>query len=896
LLSLSPKLLEHLRQGGTLLVPTRARRRAVQLAYASARRHEAHAVWPSPEVLTVRAWVRRECEQRAALAPREWPRALSASEEWLLWREATEAAARGAVFFDEGLLASALQRSAALAADYGVPFARGAPQSEAGLMHEAQHIFSERCAELGAAGHASLSARLAQAERPPAAPLVAGFTSIPPRLEALTGGALAPSNPGPPPHPQRLRPPDPDGELEAIAAWCRERLAADEGAHLLVLLPGSPGRRARLASLIRGALQPQELLAPGASPACVAEEEGTALAAQAPIAQALRGLALLCGATLEVQSLRQWLLDPHWERPGAAERAALALHLSESALSALSLRELAGVLQLAPAPLSAAARALDAQLRAAAIHLPLQTRLTPRRWCERFARALAALSWPGAAADPIAAAARLAWQELLESYGELEAVSGMRTAASAVALLRELAQHTSTAAAGADAPVTVSGALEDPLVRCDGIWVGSLSADVLPQPVMPDPFLGLAAQLTAGIPQASERGRTREATSLLSAWGAATPDLRLSVPVREGDLALLPTPLLPDWQASGHGGTLWLPARLARAALTESIEDAHGPNWNPAQPLPGGTRALTLQSACPFRAYAELRLGALELPQAAPGIAMDQRGLLLHAALQALWERLREQRRLLALEPAALERLIGECVAQAAQALLLAPRGRRARRTRARTDPAQLDFLASLPAPLERECRRAVRLIGELCALERTRADFTVLATEATRELVLAGARVRMRLDRIDQTAAGQVILDYKSGRAGSPDWYGPHPTHPQLLAYLAALGAQVVALATVNVTAREVRFCGIAGAPQVLPRLEVLPAEAGAEAGRPSWEEQRRAWRELLERLISGFLAGEAAVAPAPGACDYCHLGALCRIGSHARPEDTPGAADADE
>jgi ATP-dependent helicase/nuclease subunit B len=897
LLSLPPKILAHLHQGGTLIVPTRARRRAVQLAYAQTQLREARAVWPSPQVLTVRAWVRQECERRAAADPQEWPRALSASEEWLLWRQAATAAAGGTVFFDEGLLAHALRQAAALAADYGVPLARAAAGSEAGLLYEAQRLLSGRCAELNAADHPALLARLARAPRgatPP--PRLAGFPSIPPRLIAVTGAECSPAAPAADRAAHLLRPNDPAAELEAIAAWCRARLEAAADARLLVLLPGPAGRRVRLATLIRGALRPADLLAPVSAPAaCVIEEGAEALATQPLIAQALRSLALLGGATLEVDALREWLLAPYWARPADSERAALALHLSEVAVSALNLRELQGLLQLAPAPLAGAARALDAQLRAAAMRFGVQQRLTPRRWCERFARALAALGWPGLPESSATAAALLTWQELLESYAELETVSGARPAAEALALLRELAQQTSASTLSTDAPVTVSGALVDPLVHYDGIWVGSLSADVLPQPVMPDPFLPLSAQLAAGIPQASEAARTREAATLLAALHAATPDLHLSVPAREGDLALLPSPLVSGWPAAQQAtGTLWLPARLARAGLTETIEDARGPTWNPLQPLPGGTRALTLQSACAFRAYAELRLGALELPLAAPGVAMDQRGLLLHAALQVLWERLRDQRQLLRLDPSALEALIRECVAQAAQALLLAPRGRRRRRGRTRSDPAQLDFLASLPAPLERECRRAVRLIAELCALERTRADFTVLATEAPRELSLAGGRLRMRLDRIDQTEAGQVILDYKSGRAGSPDWYGEHPTHPQLLAYLAALGDEVVALATVNVTAREVRYSGVAGAPQVLPRLEVLGAPAGD--ARPSWGEQRRAWRALIERLIGAFLAGEAAVAPAPGACDYCHLGALCRIGAHAFTEEVVLAGDADE
>jgi RecB family exonuclease len=168
-----------------------------------------------------------------------------------------------------------------------------------------------------------------------------------------------------------------------------------------------------------------------------------------------------------------------------------------------------------------------------------------------------------------------------------------------------------------------------------------------------------------------------------------------------------------------------------------------------------------------------------------------------------------------------------------------------------------------------------------------------VEATEHMTELTLGGGRVRMRLDRIDRFAGGRAVLDYKSGRPGSPDWYGERPTHPQLLAYLTALGSDVVALATVNLTAREVRFTGVAATGDVLPRVKALPGTAEAA---PDWNAQQRSWEALIGRLISAFLAGDARVNPAPGACDYCHLTDLCRIGAHRSPEAPAHADDTDE
>ncbi len=46
-------------------------------------------------------------------------------------------------------------------------------------------------------------------------------------------------------------------------------------------------------------------------------------------------------------------------------------------------------------------------------------------------------------------------------------------------------------------------------------------------------------------------------------------------------------------------------------------------------------------------------------------------------------------------------------------------------------------------------------------------------------ELALGGGRVRMRLDRVDAIAGGRAVLDYKSGRPASPDWFGERPAHP---------------------------------------------------------------------------------------------------------------------
>jgi RecB family exonuclease len=295
--------------------------------------------------------------------------------------------------------------------------------------------------------------------------------------------------------------------------------------------------------------------------------------------------------------------------------------------------------------------------------------------------------------------------------------------------------------------------------------------------------------------------------------------------------------------------------------MVECFEDTVGVPWPPGQMLPSGTRSLELQNLCAFRAYSELRLGSSELGEPEPGVAPDVRGKLLHAALQVLWRQLRDSETLAAHSEPTLESLIERSVAEAADTVL----GQAAGGDR---------------SPLfARECRRTIRLIKTLCVLERSRDPFRVQDTEFEKTLTVSGAQMKVRIDRLDALeGGGRAILDYKSGRRTTADWYGDRPSHPQLLAYLAAIGEDVVAMATVNVTAREVRFDGIANSSQLLPKVRGVEPPAGDFSG-DAWELRRREWLACVERLASSFLAGRADVDPKMGACDYCHAVSVCRI-----------------
>ncbi|MBS0389317.1 MAG: PD-(D/E)XK nuclease family protein, partial [Proteobacteria bacterium] len=305
--------------------------------------------------------------------------------------------------------------------------------------------------------------------------------------------------------------------------------------------------------------------------------------------------------------------------------------------------------------------------------------------------------------------------------------------------------------------------------------------------------------------------------------------------------------------------------------------------WNRGQPLPGGTRTLELQSLCPFRAAAELRLGAVPVIEPVPGLDRRERGQILHRALQGLWEALRDSRTLQerAANVPALAQLVRAVAGRA-------------------IDERLAQRMQPLPPPLvHNELQRLTGLIEAMLRQELQRsgaAEFSVRQLEQRGQGTLAGVPVRVRMDRLDQLEDGRlVVIDYKSGADEAFQPMAERPRQPQLLAY-ALLAAATVAngggaagaagvvgvvgvagVAAVYLRADGVRWRGAVADPKLLPPLK--PQRKSARAPLPPWDVLQAHWRTVIERLVQQFASGDATVDPRRDACRRCHLSALCRI-----------------
>jgi probable DNA repair protein len=839
--------------GHTLLCASSQRQAALRVAWAEEQRDAGRQVWPTPAVFTFTQYAERRLRQA-------WEQArlpdllLPPAAEWAALREWRRAEGGTAE-------ARALLKAVRTLADFRIPRTPAAlgqsPEGDLLLdalrrldaLGQGRKPLREWIPTLPAGGevlHGCGLGILATAQREALGRWGAKLIEAAPDDAAI----------------RVLTADDDDHELELIAGWCREQLERNPAARLLIVDSRLRQRRGLYDRILSQTLSPSEWLSPRArEPSRIHAVEGGRPLAEFPvISHAMLSLRLLTGR-LRFDEVVHWLRLPFLDAGDTFAGAAVEAVIREGRRLEFSAEELAAMLERA-ARLPAAA-GLAAKLRQAVATLSGERR-GPSEWSPRLLQAQKQLGWHGTRAlrsDEQQTVLR--WHALLDEYAALGAWLPPAGAADAVAALADLAAERYFDPASVDAPVTLTESHDDPVVRYDSIWVASLDSAQWPPPPKPDVFIPLRLQTTAGIPWASAMGQARAARRSLAAWRAATSALTCSWARLEGDAHRSPSPLLPReaLQTTAAAPRATPLAQALRQVPLERITDVQGRPVDTRHPVAGGVTPLTLQAECGFHAYAQVRLAAEELEEPAPGIDARERGMLLHKALELVWIKLKDHFHL-----SSSQGLRKPLIADSVEAAVVAVFGGHVPR--------------ELQAAVEREKLRLEDLIEVLLTAELARPSFDVVALETRRVVDIAGGRFELRIDRIDATEGGYVILDYKSGDAPAPVWNEDKFRDPQLLAYLLAeAGRHVQALANVSLANRRARFRGKAS------RTGLLPGVAGMNPNKVPAEEIDAAWQASLERwllklagLATDYIAGHAPVQPAPDVCRHCHLTVLCR------------------
>jgi ATP-dependent helicase/nuclease subunit B len=658
-------------------------------------------------------------------------------------------------------------------------------------------------------------------------------------------------------------------EAVTVARWVRRRLDENPEAEIGVVVPELASQRDIVILALDEVLVPQALQ-PGRQSVVRPYNIslGPPLSAYPIISTALKLLGLLA-PTISLENMGRLLHSPFiagWEQEASA-RALLDGRLRETGELHVAVKTLRYHASQTNKSYSCPvlADSLTAWVKAAR-DCPRTD--SPAQWSERFAGLLKAIGW--ASGRPLSSEeyqAAEAWQELLGAFATLEPVTEPMAASAAVAQLRRMAGERTFQPQTGAVPVQVLGMLEASGLQFDCLWIMGLHDGAWPAPPRPNPFIPLHLQRDAGLPHSSEERELQVSRTMIRRMLTSAAEVVVSFPQRSGDEELRPSPLITDLSiVEPEALRLW-PAPTWRddvhdsAKLTTLEEDPAPALEN--EEVSGGSAVFKLQAACPFRAFAELRLGARALGQADIGLDAMTRGSLMHRVLEKVWHVLDSHEQLMAMDTTEVGTLVDSMVREAIDEI---------------ANRYPQTFTGRFR---EMEAERLCRQVLEWLELEKQRVPFRVVEKEEKHEAIAGGVRVQLKVDRIDELADGrQVVIDYKTGEVKPSQWFGERPDEPQLPLYSMAVGGNIAGVLFAQVKAGSMAFNGVAEDEGLVPGVKSYERLAQTREAN-SWSDVLRDWRATMERLGETFRNGEALVDPKqyPVTCIYCELKPLCRI-----------------
>lgn len=887
---MSDSLIESLVPGVTLVTASRRLSRYLSESYAAEQRNRGRQVWERPDILPLTAWITRAWE--TVVSGGEEPQGglalLNPEQELALWEQVVgDVAAGGGAPLLQVPAAAKLARDA-----WGLIRAwRCEPDDQPEWQNADTRMFLDwareftaRCRRQSWLDGASLTDRViaavaqGQVELPQRL-LLAGFDELNPQQQALVDaigsrGCTVAEHPLPvcDSNAARVALPESEAELLTAARWCRRLLEQGVAGPIGVVVPELNAARADVARLFEDVFTPAAVI-PGGEPTPLYNISLGIPLAEVPVVRDALLMLGLAARRVPLAELSSLLRSPFLAgaQTEVYARAALDARLRRRGEAALSTARVAfyargdGDADATRCPQLVGCIERLVEPRAAA-----KGRKRTGAWAVWISRWFVALGWPGERSlDHREYQAVEALRELLSDFAGLDGLVGEIGLERARGILRRMAAERVFQPKSDPAPVQVLGTLEATGLVFTHLWVTGLHDDAWPQPPQPNPFLPAGIQRRRGLPHAGAERELAFARTVTERLLASAPTVVVSYPQRDGDAELRPSPLvaaLPSGDADalvGHVPPLAYRFVHTHAPRLETLTDDSGPRWRDGQPVPGGTGVFKDQAACPFRAFAVRRLGAqpLELPQA--GLDASARGDLVHQVLARVWTTLKKRSALLALDDEA-ERAV---VQDAVNRVLDESAGRWPETLQGRF--------------LELERARLVALTREWLAVDRERPEFEVLAPEQRDRVELGTLGFEVRLDRIDRSAAGVVLLDYKTGQPNPRDWFGPRPEEPQLPVYAVTHREPVAGIAYAVVRRGNMKLTGV-GASGDLGEGFSTPVDSRiAEAqSLGDWAALLANWKQNLTALAEAFCAGDARVDPKDDrSCTYCHLHPLCRI-----------------
>lgn len=845
-------LASRLNEGGADLIVTSGQRLTRQIAEHQAQTSldSGQSAWATPDVLPWSAWMRRIFEASAFSGPIALPtrhQLLNSAQARVVWRSIVRDALRDKV--DDMLGADALlnevMQSYALLQRYQIDrktLADAAFDDDSRFLLACIDAMTDRLGRTGwlledqlpalLTGHAESLAQLL-----PKSVLLAGFGQLTPDQQSFQD-AFANTDFGVHEISDDRTSPDhvvacasPPNELIAAGQWSRRRLQSQPDARIAVVVPGLSAMAGDARRWFAEGFMPAAQCTSGGSLTPGFELSfGQPLISYPAVACALEFLQVAVRPPrFDVISrlLRSSVLNPL----DATTPAALELRLREQPDRRWSLDAIKRRLaedETEPAWL-AVARELNARA---------DEQYLPSAWAQCIDQALEASGWlTGIATDSEVFQLRNAFHTSLNALASLDTVAGPMSLGIVLTALRERVQNTIYQPEGAGHNVLVCGPLETVGLHFDAIWITGLDVTRWPPAGRGASLLPRSLQREYRLPDATPEQTSafwhRQFALLLAAADTSTG----SFAQFDGESELMPAPMIAGqpFETTDVGlGVVPLAGTLDIKREPEALAD-----FDVSRRCHRGQGTLRMLMSDPFGASVQGRWNCGELRQPSIGINAAQRGQLVHRALQLFYECVPDSASLRALDDTTMRAMVARAVADAIRPMFIDAD----------------DVLSELLRLEEERCRT---LLDRFVVQDSQRPDFEVVALEQSRELVLHGLRLSLRLDRVDRVGRHSLIIDYKTGaKIAGVDANTVVDKHFQLLAYALTEKGALGGLALARI------------AHVGEPMLALVDKDAAPLARHrqiksiDTLSDQLPAWRGLAEALAQQFIDGDIRLNP---------------------------------
>jgi ATP-dependent helicase/nuclease subunit B len=486
------------------------------------------------------------------------------------------------------------------------------------------------------------------------------------------------------------------------------------------------------------------------------------------------------------------------------------------------------------------------------------------RWGECFNDLLTCLGWPG---ERILNSEEYqvvqAWLNVLAELAQLDVVAGELSFSEALHCLTLIAHQTVFQAKTPEAPLQILGVLEAAGLPFDALWVTGLDHLSWPPPAKPNPFIPKALQREKNMPHATALRELAYCQHMMQQFQTSAPWVTFSYAKIKDTTERDACGLIKAYPEISTNDLTLAPLAQAEHISTplESLHDDTGPALTTTK-LSGGINVIKLQAHCPFKAFAEARLDAKPLNEPLPGLSAKDRGILLHSALESIWQKLQTQANLMALSEAELDAALQEAIQLA-------------------FNSTHLPFSPNSHY-LQLEKQRMQTVMKEWLLLEKQRPPFHVLTHEKSVSLALGEMTLSARIDRIDDLGHGKkLIIDYKTGSHNQPSaWFDERPDQPQLPLYALLDKDNTTGITFAEVATGRCKFKGVSDDDLHIAGITAF-ADVKHDHKQASFQAQCEHWEMNMTALAKQFASGHAAIDPKNPtlSCEHCDLTAFCRI-----------------